>query len=186
MFQLFCSALVALFGLLPVPREGADEVVGDARGFFRRNLDGTTWVRGNPKAPDRIELSFELQGIIRSGKSMKRPAMTVAFYREGELAGFTYGPIFLEKSGKRLVKQGNRLYRYRLSSKTIRFEEYAGFETGDEPTMEEEPDPVLGIWTLKSGPPAPEFRDTLIGYLIEYLMMRLTEVTGYRAARHGY
>ncbi|HEY7158056.1 MAG TPA: hypothetical protein VH575_29150 [Gemmataceae bacterium] len=177
MFQQFCAVLIGFLVVPPlVDRKGEPKVVGDPTGVYRRTLADTTWVRGDPKTADRIELTFDWQQIIRNNRSTKRPAVTIVFYREGKVTRFAYGPVFLEKSGKHLLKRGDRLYRYHLHGKTIRFEEYKytppfEFETGEKQQKEEEkePDKLFGVWTRKSGPPPPAYNiySALMDHLVD-------------------
>ena len=141
------------------------EVVGDPTGAFRKQLEGV-WLRGAPKAPDRVELAFTWQKVGRriaglkdeGPEWVKRPAISLTTYRKGEAVHQTYGPVFLEKSGKALLKWGGRMYEYRLEGKTIRLKAYTPpfqFDDGDE-DKPPEPEALSGEWTKQGSRPERE------------------------------
>src|SRR5215468_4387764 len=70
------------------------QAVGDPTGAFGKELEGV-WGRGDPKAPNRVEVSFEWQkvgsrvaGLRKDGGPdwVKRPAIALVTYREGKVS----------------------------------------------------------------------------------------------------
>ena len=152
-----CGLLVGL----SLARAAEPKVVGDPTGAFHKKLEGV-WLRGAPKAPDRVELAFTWQKVGRriaglkdeGPEWVKRPAISLTTYRKGEAVHQTYGPVFLEKSGKPLLKWGGRMYEYRFKGKTIQLKEYIPpfqFDEGDE-DKPPDPDVLSGEWTKKGTP----------------------------------
>jgi hypothetical protein len=137
------------------------EVVGDPTGAFWKQLEGV-WLRGAPKAPGRVELAFTWQKVGRriaglkdeGPEWVKRPAISLTTYRQGEAVHHEYGPIFLEKSGKPLLKWGGRMYEYRFKGEAIQLKEYIPPFQFDEGGEDKPPDPdaLSGEWTKQGSP----------------------------------
>jgi hypothetical protein len=148
-YVVLCGLLVGL----SLAGGAEPKVVGDPTGAFREKLEGV-WVRGDPQAPDRVELEFTWQKI--GGPDwVNRPAIALTSYCKGEAVHQTYGPVFLERSGKKLLKWGSRMYEYRLKGKTILLKEYKytpPFQFDDEEGSKDQPpdpDALSGEWTSR-------------------------------------
>jgi hypothetical protein len=87
---------------------------------------------------------------------VNRPAIGVTAYREGRITRHRYGPVFLEKSGKALLKWGGRMYEYSVKGETLQLKEYTPpfqFDEGDRPPG---PDALSGEWTKQGTSPKRE------------------------------
>jgi hypothetical protein len=154
MSRRLCVVLCGFLTSLSWAGGAEPPVVGDPTGAFRKNLEGV-WTQGDPKAPDRVELEFTWQKMGGGQDWVRHPAIALTTYRKGEVVQHVYGPVFLEKSGKKVLKWGNRLYEYRFKDKTIRLKECtAPFQFDD--GVEEKPsdrDALAGEWTKQANPP---------------------------------
>lgn len=145
--MLLCGLVVGVSAHANAGPPHDPTIVGDSTGAFRKELEGT-WVRGNPNAPDRLELCFTWQRFGGGQEWSKRPALALYRYSDNQNVASEGGPIFLEKNGKKVLRYGGRTYEYTIKADAMEIKEYippVQFEDGKDESSDR-PDRVIGKW----------------------------------------
>ena len=127
--------LCGLFALAGGTATGADRKVVGVPPQGYQALEGV-WVREDRRAANRVVLRFTWQDRNQLtddglGKT-RRPAIAVYYFRHGTMHRSIYGPVFLERSGKPLLRFDGRTLRYELKDNVLRFTEEFLFDAEEE------------------------------------------------------
>ena len=130
------SVIVCGFlALLGTASAGEDRKVVGVPPQGYQALEGV-WVREDRRTANRVVLRFTWQDRSEATddgpRVTKRPAIAVYYFRRGKMHRYIFGPVFLERSGKPLLRFDGRTLRYELKDNVLRFREEFLFDEEEE------------------------------------------------------